>query len=72
VINSVDNEYYVSERPIAIHMVDGKLHSTKGPAVEYADGSSLYSINGKAATEEEIKRIKHNNSFDKVIDSILE
>lgn len=36
-----------TEKPIAIHMKDKKLHCLTGKALEYKDGSGLYAINGE-------------------------
>lgn len=36
----------VSPKPTEIHMVDGKLHRTDGPALLYGTGRGVYAING--------------------------
>ena len=37
---------FVSQKPIRIHWENRRLHNPNGPAVEYADGWSIYSLNG--------------------------
>jgi hypothetical protein len=39
--------YVVTPKPTKIEMADGKLHSTSGPALSYANGDGLYSFNGE-------------------------
>jgi len=36
----------ICERPTAIRMKNGRLHSENSPSVEYADGFCVYSLNG--------------------------
>lgn len=38
----------LTHKPIAIHMVDKKLHNPNGMALEYRDGTGLYCIDGVA------------------------
>jgi len=45
-IYPLENICIVSEKPIKIVMVDGKLHCDGGPSVEYADGTKVWSLNG--------------------------
>lgn len=37
----------VSEKPVAVHIKDGVLHNPNGLALEYKDGTGLFSIEGK-------------------------
>jgi hypothetical protein len=36
----------MSEKPTEIHMINGRTHNEFGPAVLYADGFSVYALNG--------------------------
>jgi hypothetical protein len=36
----------VTEKPVAIHMVDKKLHNETGLALEYKDGTGVFAVNG--------------------------
>jgi hypothetical protein len=36
-----------TEKPVAIHMKDKKLHCLTGKALEYRDGTGLYAVNGE-------------------------
>lgn len=36
----------MTEKPIAIHMVDKKLHNPTGLAIEYPDGMGIYALSG--------------------------
>lgn len=36
----------ITEKPVAIHMEDKKLHNPNGMALEYKDGTGIYAING--------------------------
>ncbi len=64
----------ISEKPISIKLNEqNKLHCINGPALEYKDGFSIYSINGKRIVEgtEEYKQLLHSNSFNKKMDGLL-
>lgn len=54
-----DKICFVSEKPITCRMKNGRLHSDEGPAIEYADGFSVYALNGVR-----INDIKHLLSKD--------
>ena len=41
----------VSDNGTTCWFIDGKLHRTNGPAIEYADGSKKWWIDGKQLTE---------------------
>jgi len=43
---------FISEKPIAIHWKNQRLHNEKGLAVEYSDGYGLYSLNGVRVPKE--------------------
>lgn len=43
---SFDGLVILCEKPIAIHMVDEKLHNPNGYAIEFADGWNVCAING--------------------------
>lgn len=36
----------ISQKPLEIHLKDGKLHADSKPAVKYADGFSIWALNG--------------------------
>ena len=36
--------------------LDGKLHRTDGPAIEYSDGYKAWYLNGRCLTEEEHRK----------------
>lgn len=38
----------MSEKPVAIHMLDNKLHNPNGLALQYKDGKGIYAIDGIA------------------------
>ncbi len=42
-----DDIIVATEKPVAIHMKDKKLHCLTGKALEYRDGSGLYAVNGE-------------------------
>lgn len=46
-----DDYCIISEKPILIKINNEKLHCEDGPAIEYADGFSLYSLNGVRVPE---------------------
>jgi len=46
----------VAANPIECHWLDSELHNESGPSVLYADGWSLWSINGVAVSEEIVMR----------------
>lgn len=43
---------FISEKPKHLHFLKDTLHNTKGPAVEYKDGYSLYALNGVTVNKE--------------------
>ena len=43
---SFEDVVVLTEKPVAIHMKDEKLHNEAGLALEYKDGSGIFSING--------------------------
>ena len=45
-VYSLDHVCVVSEKPIEIHMENGRLHNESGPSILYEDGFSVYSLNG--------------------------
>lgn len=47
---------YLCKKPVEIHMVNGLLHNENGPSVKYADGFSVYSIEGYRVTEQIVMR----------------
>ena len=49
---------FASRRPVEIHWQDGVLHNESGPAVLYADGWSLYSIEGVQVDQQIVERPK--------------
>ena len=51
-----DEVVYFSRKPVEIHMVDGQLHNDNGPSILFADGFSVYSINGYRVTEKIVMR----------------
>jgi len=55
---------FVSETPIKINWENKMLSCSNAPAVEYADGYSLYSINGVRFTEEQFKKSQKANLED--------
>jgi len=42
---------FIAEKPINVCWHDGQLHNAHGPAVEYSDGYSLWSLNGVTVDE---------------------
>ena len=46
----------ISEKPISIKMKNALLHNDGGPSILYADGFSVYSLNGVIVTKEIAKR----------------
>ncbi len=42
-----DGKVVMTERPIAIHFQDKKLHNPNGLALEYKDGTGVFSVEGK-------------------------
>ena len=44
-------------------LVNGKLHRTEGPALEYADGSKYWYLNGEETTEKQVMRLKKLKAF---------
>lgn len=38
----------VSEKPVAIHFKDKKLHNPEGLALEYVDGTGIFALEGKS------------------------
>jgi hypothetical protein len=42
------NNVVISEKPVAIHMKDKKLHNPDGLALEYPDGTGIFAIEGKS------------------------
>ena len=45
---------FVSERPIAIHRIENRLHRDGGLAVEYSDGWGVYALNGILMNPEQV------------------
>jgi hypothetical protein len=43
---------FMSEKPIAINLADGEVHSDSGPAIEYADGFKIWAIEGVLVDEQ--------------------
>jgi hypothetical protein len=43
---------YLSKMPTEVHMENGLLHNDNGPSVRYADGFSVYSLEGHRVTEQ--------------------
>ncbi len=43
---------YFSRKPIEVHMENGLLHNESGPSVLFADGFSLWSLEGHSVTEQ--------------------
>jgi len=54
-IYPLENICIISRKPVFIRMVDGILHSDNSPAVEYADGFSVYCLNGVRVNKELVK-----------------
>lgn len=50
---------------------DGKIHCTNGPAILYKDGFSVYAINGKILSGENLKKVQHQEGFNIEMDNIL-
>jgi hypothetical protein len=48
----LENICIVSQKPIEINMMDGKLHADGKPSVVYGDGFSVWSLNGIMVTKE--------------------
>lgn len=44
---TLDNIIVISEKPIEIHMKDGKLHNPNGLAIKYKDGTGVFCVNGQ-------------------------
>jgi hypothetical protein len=44
---TLENTVVASEKPTAIHIENDNLHNNTGPALTYANGDSLYCIEGK-------------------------
>lgn len=42
------NNVVISEKPVAIHMKDKKLHNPNGLALEYPDGTGIFALEGKS------------------------
>ena len=51
-IYTLDDICIVSQRPLELHMQEGVLHNTKGPAIRYADGFAVYSIEGEPVEDD--------------------
>lgn len=52
-----DTDAIICEKPTSISTnEEGDLHSTEGPAIEYADGFKLFMLNGVEVTQEIIER----------------
>lgn len=43
-----DGMVVMTDRPVAIHFKDKKLHNDKGLALEYKDGTGVFALEGKA------------------------
>lgn len=41
-----DGTVIISEKPISVHFKDNKLHNPNGLALEYKDGTGIFSLNG--------------------------
>jgi hypothetical protein len=41
-----DNAAIITKRPLVCSMQNGRLHRVGGPALQYADGFTIYSLNG--------------------------
>lgn len=41
-----DDAVVLTDKPTAIHMVDGKLSNSNGKALEYCDGSGIFALDG--------------------------
>lgn len=50
-----ENVVIMTEKPIEIHMKNGRLHNEKGPSILYKDGFSVYSLNGVKVPEWVVK-----------------
>jgi hypothetical protein len=60
--NVFDDVIFCSERPKIIVNSENKIHCECAPAVKYADGFSMYFINGAAADEDLRKKIEKNQA----------
>ena len=47
---------YLSKKPTEVHMENQVLHNDNGPSVRYADGFSVYSLQGHRVTEQIVMR----------------
>ena len=51
----LDNITIVSEKPDTIRMLNGITHCETGPSIHYADGTSVYSLNGVVMTKDQVE-----------------